>query len=100
MLGTRPLSQHAQSEAETLCAAAPARQQRAGVRRRTDQRSAGRLALLKFVPDTADYWDAPHSTMIRAFGLLVSVVAGRPIGLGEQGTHKDLAANQTSASVR
>lgn len=55
------------------------------------------LALLKFVPNTADYWDAPHSTMIRAFGMLASVIAGKPIGLGDQGSHHHLTANQGSA---
>lgn len=49
------------------------------------------LALLKFVPDTADYWDAPSSTMVRAFGMAASVVAGRPIGMGENGSHTGLS---------
>ena len=50
------------------------------------------LALLKFVPDAADYWDAPNSTMVRAFGVLASVVAGKPIALGEHGSHTGLSA--------
>lgn len=49
------------------------------------------LALLKVMPDTADYWDAPHSTMIRAFGMIASVVAGRPVGMGETGSHTHLS---------
>lgn len=57
-----------------------------------DGPDAAGLALLKFVPDAADYWDAPHSTMIRAFGAIASVVAGRPIGLGEHGSHTKLSA--------
>lgn len=44
------------------------------------------LALLKFIPDTADYWDAPNSKMVRAFGVIASIVAGKPVAMGEQGT--------------
>lgn len=43
------------------------------------------LALLKFVPDAADYWDGPNSKMVRAFGMLASVIAGKPIAMGTQG---------------
>jgi general stress protein 26 len=50
------------------------------------------LALLKFVPDSADYWDGPNSRMARAFGVLASVVAGKPVGMGEHGTHTGLSA--------
>ncbi len=50
------------------------------------------LALLKFVPEAADYWDAPHSKMVRGFGMLASVLAGKPIAMGEQGSHKRLSA--------
>ena len=49
------------------------------------------LALLKFVPDCADYWDAPNSRMARAFGVIASVISGTPIGMGERGTHTALA---------
>jgi general stress protein 26 len=41
------------------------------------------LALLKFVPDSAEYWDAPHSRMMRMFALAASVIAGKPIAMGE-----------------
>ena len=41
------------------------------------------LALLKFVPDSAEYWDAPRSKMIRMVALAVSVIAGKPIAQGE-----------------
>lgn len=50
------------------------------------------LALLKITPDTADYWDAPHNTMVRAFGMFASVVARKPIGLGETGSHTQLSS--------
>lgn len=44
------------------------------------------LALLKFVPDAAEYWDAPHNKMVRMFALAASVLAGKPIALGEHDT--------------
>lgn len=49
------------------------------------------LALLKFVPDAADYWDAPDSRMVRAFGVIASMVAGKPIAMGEDGSHTGLS---------
>ena len=44
------------------------------------------LALLKFVPDSAEYWDAPHSKMVRMAAMAASVVAGKPVGLGDHDT--------------
>lgn len=49
------------------------------------------LGLLKFVPDAVDYWDAPDSKMVRAFGVIASVVAGKPIAMGEHGSHRGLS---------
>ena len=49
------------------------------------------LALLKFVPDAAEYWDAPHSKMVRMFAMAASVAAGKPIGLGEHGSFAALS---------
>lgn len=49
------------------------------------------LGLIKFVADAADYWDAPDSRMVRAFGVVASAVAGKPIAMGEQGTHTRLS---------
>lgn len=43
------------------------------------------LALLKFTPHVADYWDAVDTKMVRLFATAVSVVAAKPIGLGEHG---------------
>lgn len=48
------------------------------------------LALLRFVPDSGEFWDAPHSRMVRIFAMAASVVAGKPIGLGEHATLQDL----------
>ena len=50
------------------------------------------LALLKFVPHTAEYWDAPHSRMVRLLAVAASVVAGAPIAMGEHATLRDLSA--------
>ena len=41
------------------------------------------LALLKFVPHVAEYWDAPDSKMVRMFATVLSIVAAKPIGMGE-----------------
>ena len=49
------------------------------------------LALLKFVPAGAEYWDAPNSRMVRMFAMAASVVAGKPIGLGDHETLTDLS---------
>ena len=51
-----------------------------------DGPASSNLALLKFVPDAADYWDGPSSSMVRAFGALASALAGKPIGQGEHGS--------------
>lgn len=42
------------------------------------------LALLKFVPQTADCWDAPNSKMVRTFAVMTSTAAGKPIGMDER----------------
>lgn len=41
------------------------------------------LALLKFVPHTAEFWDAPNSKMVRMLAMTVSIIAAKPIGMGE-----------------
>ena len=56
---------------------------------KTESQSSPELTLLKFVPESAEYWDAPHSKMVRMFAMAASVVAGKPIGLGE---HEKLTA--------
>ena len=52
------------------------------------------IALLKFVPETAEYWDAPNSKMVRMFAMAASIVASTPIGMGEHDTLTDLALAQ------
>lgn len=56
------------------------------------------LALLKFVPDTADYWDAPNSKMVRGFGVIVSMASGKPIAMGEHGSHTGLSSAAATAA--
>ena len=46
------------------------------------------LGLLKFVPHTAEYWDAPNSKMVRMLAMAASIVAAKPIGMGEHGNLK------------
>ena len=51
------------------------------------------LALLKVIPETAEYWDAPHSKMVRMAAMAASVVAGKPVGLGDHDTLTGLSPN-------
>lgn len=51
------------------------------------------LALLKFVPDAADYWDAPHSKMVRLLAMAASVVSGEAIAVGDRGRLTALTPN-------
>lgn len=50
------------------------------------------LALLRFVPHEAEYWDAPGSRMVRLVAMAVSAVTGRPVGLGDHGSVRPLSA--------
>ena len=43
------------------------------------------LALLKFVPHTAEFWDAPNSKMVRMLAMAASIMAAKPIGMGNHG---------------
>lgn len=69
----------------------------------TDTRSSKverlRVANLAFT-DLDDSWDAPNSKMMRAVSDLVSIVAARPIGMGEQGSHEGLPGGVVSAGGR
>lgn len=47
--------------------------------------NSSNLALLKFVPHSAEFWDAPNSKMVRMLALAASIVAAKPIGMGEHG---------------
>lgn len=54
-----------------------------------DGRTSHDLGLLRVLPDAAEYWDAPHSTMVR---LLTSTASGgrEPDGLDHRGALSDL----------
>ena len=43
------------------------------------------LTLLKFTPSAAEYWDAVDTKMVHLFATAMSVIAARPIGMGEHG---------------
>jgi general stress protein 26 len=49
------------------------------------------LALLKIVPSVAQYWDSPHSKVIRIFALAISVITRNPVGLGDHHTLTSLS---------
>ena len=48
------------------------------------------LALLKFVPQAAEYWDAPSSRMVRLFSMVASMVSGKPVAMGDHDRYPDL----------
>jgi general stress protein 26 len=48
------------------------------------------LALLKFVPSAAEFWDASSSRMVRLFAMVASIVSGKPVGLGDHDSYPDL----------
>lgn len=56
------------------------------------------LGLIKFVPYAADYWDAPGSSMVRAFGVVASALAGKPIAMGEHGSVTGLSQPSSSSA--
>jgi len=41
------------------------------------------LALLKLVPHRIEYWDAPHSRVVRLLALAASMMTRKPVGQGE-----------------
>lgn len=51
-----------------------------------DGPDSANLALLKFIPDAAEFWDAPHSKMVRMLAISASIVTGKPVGMGEHDT--------------
>lgn len=46
------------------------------------------IALIKVVPNNIEYWDGPSNAITKSASLLASVVAGKPIGMGEHGLIK------------
>jgi len=56
-----------------------------------DGPTSANLALLKVIPEVAEFWDAPNSRMARVFAMVASVVAARPIGIGDHDRLTDLS---------
>lgn len=56
------------------------------------------LALLKFLPDVAEYWVAPHGRMVRMLAMTASVLARKPIGLGEHDIMTELSRTLENAN--
>jgi general stress protein 26 len=52
------------------------------------------LALLKIIPSSAEFWDAPDSKMVRMFAMAASVAAGKPIAAGKHETISDLSPSR------
>lgn len=45
------------------------------------------LAVLKLEPIKAEIWDGPDSSVLRMLAMAASVVAGKPVGLGDHESH-------------
>jgi general stress protein 26 len=58
-----------------------------------DGPSSANLALLKFSPSAAEFWDANSSRMVRLFAMVASIVAGKPVVMGEHESFTDLAGH-------
>ena len=48
------------------------------------------LVLLKFIPSMVEYWDSPHNKVVRLFSLAASIIAGKPVNLGDHDIIKNL----------
>ena len=62
-----------------------------------DGPSSPDLALLKVVPNSAEYWDAPHSRMVRMVAMAAAVVTGQPVAIGDHDTLNDLGTSDDSS---
>ncbi len=58
------------------------------------------LTLLKFTPETAEYWDAPDSKMVRVLAMAASIVTGKPIGMGDHETLTGLSPRAADSVSR
>ena len=50
-----------------------------------DGEDSANLALIKVTPQTAEYWDSAHNKMVRMFAVAASVIASKPVGMGNHG---------------
>lgn len=55
-------------------------------------KDSANLTLLRFDPHLAEYWDGPQSKMVRFFATGASIVAGKPVGMGDHAVLTDLKA--------
>lgn len=53
-----------------------------------DGPESAEIVLIKVTPFDVEYWDGPSSVIARSASLLASVVAGKPVGMGEHGLIK------------
>jgi general stress protein 26 len=64
-----------------------------------DGPESSNLCLLKIVPVSAEYWDAPRSKMVRLFAMAVAMITGKPNGLGEHSVLKQLNVTDDAATA-
>jgi general stress protein 26 len=64
-----------------------------------DGPSSQDLALLKVVPHTAEYWDAPHSRVVRMFATAAAVVSGQRVAMGDHDTLTELSNDAANDST-
>lgn len=57
------------------------------------------LALLKVVPEKAEYWDAPNSRTVRLLALAASAVSGTAIGRAEHEVLSDLSSSPLASAA-
>jgi len=56
------------------------------------------LVLLKIIPTTAEFWDAPNSKMVRMFAMAASIVTGNPVAMGDNETLTALSTTTLSVN--
>jgi len=64
-----------------------------------DGPESSHLGLLRFVPDRAEYWDAPHSKMVRMLAMAASAVTGQTLAPTEHNTLTGLSARSPDTST-
>ena len=63
-----------------------------------DGSSSPNLALLKFVPGAAEFWDASSCRMVRLYAVVASIVSGKAAAMGEHESYPDLRSNHDGRS--
>ena len=65
-----------------------------------DGPSSPNLALLKFVPSAAEFWDASSCRMVRLYAVVASIVSGKAVAMGEHESYPDLLGNHDNHDGR